>query len=97
MNLTIKPSVLQKIIQKHNVTEEEVFECFYNRTHEFLTDEREEHKTSPITQWFMSETDTGRDLKVCFVKIGTELSLKTCFPSENESTKLMYYKKAMKL
>jgi uncharacterized DUF497 family protein len=97
VNLNISPSVLQKINQKHQVSENEVNECFLNMTHGFLNDTREDHKTEPETQWFMSKTDTGRELKVCFIKMGDEIVLKTSFAPTNKSTQNMYYRKAREL
>jgi hypothetical protein len=94
MNLTVSPSVLQKIKTKHDITEEQIYECFYNRTHGFLIDSREEHKSDPPTNWFISETDCGLRLKVCFIQIGTEIKLKTAFVPTNPNTVEMYYRMA---
>lgn len=64
----ISTRVRQKLADKHNVVIAEVEQCFYNFTgSHFLGDEREEHKTEPPTQWFISETDSGRLLKICFM------------------------------
>lgn len=61
-------SILQKLHEKHGVSQKEVIECFDNSDdNEYLEDNREEHKTTPPTQWFLAYTDNGRLLKVVFV------------------------------
>lgn len=60
--------ILDKLDEKHGVSKKEVIECFYNSNdQDYLEDSREEHKTIPPTQWFLSYTDNGRLLKVVFV------------------------------
>ena len=60
--------ILEKLQDKHDgVTKSEVIECFDNSDDRTLEDTREEHKTIPPTQWFISETNRGRQLKICFV------------------------------
>lgn len=64
----ISPSVRQKLAQPdHNVLEEEIIQCFANKGRTFLIDTRPEHQTPIPTQWFVSETDYGRKLKVVFI------------------------------
>ena len=64
----ISARVRQKLADKHNVVPTEVEQCFFNFSgSEFLEDEREEHQTHPPTQCFISETDSGRLLKICFM------------------------------
>lgn len=61
-------SIIQKLHEKHGVSQKEVIECFYNSDdREYLEDSREEHKTTPPTQWFLAYTDNGRLLKVVFI------------------------------
>ncbi|TVL14775.1 DUF4258 domain-containing protein [Shewanella algae] len=79
MKLLISKAIQKKLLEKHNVSPKEVFECFFNRTHSFLIDKREEHKTDPITKWFVSETDVGRKLKVCFIETKDGIAIKTTF------------------
>lgn len=67
LKLIISAKVAGKLAKKHNVTEDEIVECFANRTAGFLLDEREYHKTEPPTRWFVAETNRGRLLKVVFV------------------------------
>ena len=64
----ISSRVRQKLADKHNVVPAEVEQCFLNfNGSQFLEDEREEHRTDPSTKWFISETDSGRLLKICFM------------------------------
>ena len=64
----ISARVRQKLADKHNVVPAEVEQCFLNfNGSPFLEDEREEHRTDPSTKWFISETDSGRLLKICFM------------------------------
>jgi hypothetical protein len=68
MRLFLSPSTRAKLAKPdHNVTEREILECFANRDRTFLTDTRQEHQTPIPTQWFVSETDRGRKLKVVFI------------------------------
>lgn len=60
-------AILQKLGKKHGVSLEEVHECFESNDGQTLIDEREQHKTVPETEWFISQTRRGRKLKVCFV------------------------------
>lgn len=69
MQLLISDKIARKLKERHNVTEREVFECFRNRTKRPLVDDREEHRTDPPTQWFISETDAGRRLKVVYIRL----------------------------
>lgn len=68
MPIFISPSVRNKLAQPdHNVTDQEIVQCFANRDRTFATDNRPEHQTPIPTQWFVSETDYGRKLKVVFI------------------------------
>ena len=70
---------------KHQVTEREVSQCFCNKSGGLLEDDREDHLTTPRTEWFISETNRGRLLKVCFVWMGNNVDIKTAYePSEEE-------------
>lgn len=93
MALRFPPKISKKLKLKHNVTEDEVQECFNNREGNLLEDTREEHKTDPRTLWFIAETNKRRKLKVCFVE-GTDSEpeiIKSAFePNEQE---ISIYKK----
>lgn len=86
MNLKISLGVEQKLQEKHDVTRNEIEECFWNREHGLLEDTREQNKTNPPTMWFIAETDQGRSLKVVFMEIEQGIyEIKTAYePNENE-------------
>jgi hypothetical protein len=86
MQLYLSQKIRQKLTDKvPPVSENDILECFTNRTHGFLTDNREDHLTDPFTQWFISENDYGRRLKVCFMKYPNQVSIKTAYvPNADE-------------
>jgi len=86
MKLLISVSVKEKLKEKHGVNISEVEECFLNRCKGFLEDTREKNKTNPPTQWFIAETDHGRNLKVVFVRYPNgSVALKTAYePNKTE-------------
>ena len=86
INLNIAASIRHKMAHKiPPVSENDIQECFANRTHSFLLDTREDHKTDPVTQWFISENDYGRRLKVCFMDERTHITIKSAFvPNADE-------------
>lgn len=85
MALIISRDIREKLASKHNVCEEEVAQCFANRTGKYLLDTREEHASDPPTQWFISETDFARKLKVVFIHRGEDIFIRTAYtPNENE-------------
>lgn len=64
----LSPAIRAKLAQPdHNVTEQEILQCFASRERTFATDARPEHQTPIPTQWFVAETDSGRKLKVVFI------------------------------
>jgi len=74
-----------KLDEKHNVTVEEVSQCFDNKCGVNLIDDREDHRTDPATLWFIAETNTGRILKVIFVYRDGYIYLKSAYePSAGE-------------
>lgn len=80
--MEISAAVRAKLSRRHHVTEDEILECFSNReTNKFLIDNREDHKTNPLTHWFISETNSGRQLKVVYIyyKGESRLVIKTCY------------------
>ena len=79
MALVISPKVRPKLAERHNVTELESEECFANRTSAYLEDTREDHKTEPLTQWFIAETDNGRKLKVVFILEENDITIRTAY------------------
>lgn len=68
MAIIISLKVRKKLSKKDPpVTEQEIVECFENRTKRALIDNRQRHKTKPPTRWFIAETDSGWKLKVVFI------------------------------
>ncbi|MGI2146268.1 ADP-ribosyl-(dinitrogen reductase) hydrolase [Shewanella sp. SR44-4] len=80
MAIKMSKPVRDKLLQKHGVNVSEVYECFLNRTHTDLVDNREDHRTNPPTKWFISETDKGIKLKVCYIQDAGDLFIKSVFP-----------------
>jgi hypothetical protein len=91
IEILISSDTKKKLLSKHNVTEEEVCECFYNREYGFADDNREKHQTNPKTQWFLSRTDKRRLLKVCIVVSEGKIDIKTAYPP-NEDEIWLYQK-----
>jgi len=86
--LRISQSVAEKLAKKHNVTEEEILECFANRTAGFLLDNRDEHKTDPATRWFVAQTNRGRCLKVVFIPLDQEIRIRTAYEANSEELRI---------
>jgi uncharacterized DUF497 family protein len=80
MNLFISREVKEKILDKHNVTVEEIHEAFKRRTMKYLREKRAQHHTVPTTLWFISTTKEGRYLKIAFIPYKDKPHLKTAFP-----------------
>ncbi len=90
MALIISSKVSQKLNSKHNVSECEISQCFASRERGFLEDTREDHKTDPVTKWFVAETDRGRKLKVVFMQADNlDIHIKTAYIA-NDSEKRIY-------
>lgn len=86
MALLIAPDIRLKLARKSPpVTRQEIIQCFANRTGTFLVDTREKNRTDPPTLWFISETDFGRKLKICFIEDVNDITIKTAYePSDIE-------------
>lgn len=95
MAIIIGPKVRRKLQNKvPAVTEDEISQCFQNRSGRALIDTRPEHKTRPPTRWFIAETDNLRRLKVVFITLSSgDQVIKTAYePDEIEEQ--MYEKEA---
>jgi len=89
IQLKISVKIFEKINKKHNVTKEEIFECFYNRIRGYLEDIRPDHQTEPPTYWFIAETDRGRILKVVFIEnIDGSYEIKTAYEPNDKEVKI---------
>jgi hypothetical protein len=95
MALIISPSVREKLGNKTPpVTENEVRECFWNRSGPTLIDDREEHRTKPPTRWFIAETAAGRRLKIVFIRTASgDHILKSAYDPD-ETEELIYEQEA---
>src|SRR5688500_2580946 len=95
MPIIIAPDIEKKLRQPdHNVSNEEIEQCFCNRRGKLLVDPREEHRTNPQTQWFVAETDRRRKIKVIFVRHGKNVHIKSAYEA-NEEVIRIYRKYAM--
>ncbi len=77
--LIISTAIRVKLDVKHNVTENEIQQCFFNQEGSSLEDDREEHKTDPATFWFVAETNQCRILKVIFVLKDGNIHIKSAY------------------
>lgn len=92
MALDISQKVRAKLAgKKPPVTEEEILQCFANRTAKYVDDSRERHKSDPKTQWFIAETDFGRLLKIAFIQRGLVITIRTAY--DPDATEIAIYKK----
>lgn len=66
MRLIIYPLILDKLEKKHGVSADEVEQAFWNRTSGLAKETRPQNQGEEPRFWFISMTDTGRDLKVVF-------------------------------
>lgn len=85
MAVVISPKIETKINEKHAVNRREVEQCFDNILGKFLYDTREKHDTDPKTQWFISQTNADRILKVVFVFRDGNFYIRTAYePNQQE-------------
>jgi uncharacterized DUF497 family protein len=88
--LVISPGVKEKLKDKHSVAVNEVRECFFNASTKTILDDREQHQTTPPTHWFISETRSGRLLKVVFIydPATGKTYLKSAFPPNADELRI---------
>ena len=80
MKIIISPPIAEKLAQKHGgIREAEIRQAFLNRTGPILMDDREEHASDPPTLWFCAMTDTGRMLKIVYIRRDLAIFLKTAY------------------
>ena len=84
----ISDDVERKIREKHGVAFDEIIECFINRTGRYLRDTREQHRTTPPTEWFIAETDEGRRLKIVFMQYPDAIVIKTAYEPDPEEERI---------
>ncbi|MET0072169.1 MAG: hypothetical protein ABW096_19195 [Candidatus Thiodiazotropha sp.] len=85
--LIISSRVREKLSEKHDVTEEEITQCFSDRG-KLLRDTREDHATDPPTLWFIGETNYGKRLKIVFVEKEGVIHIKTAYPPNSEEERI---------
>lgn len=90
MKLLISQKIRHKLTNKNPpVTEEDIVQCFSNRTGNFLEDDREDHKSDPVTKWFISETDYGLQLKVVFIVYpGKGVAIRSAYTPNTEEKRI---------
>ncbi|NII73277.1 hypothetical protein FHW84_001846 [Dyella sp. SG562] len=79
MGFNFSSHVITKLQDDHDVTQKEVMECFANGEAIYFLDPNEDHQTDPPTFWFMAPTNRNRMLKVCFIRRGDDVDIKTAF------------------
>lgn len=90
MKLNITPKVLAKIGQQDHgsLSQRDVEQCFENWNGGTCTDAREEHRTDPPTQWFVSEDNRCRKIKVVFVQVGDDIYIKSAYPATDDVVRI---------
>jgi uncharacterized DUF497 family protein len=86
MEIFISRKIQEKLDHKHGgVSMSDIRECFANRDGKFLRDTRANHQTNPPTQWFIAETNFGRELKIAFLERDGNIHIKTAYePNDDE-------------
>lgn len=84
MKIIVSDAVLIKLNHKHQVSIKEVEECFLNRVGGLLFDTREEHKTQPVTLWFVAATNKNRMLKVIYISDGESVYIKSAYQANTD-------------
>ena len=90
MSVEVSPAVEKKLLQKHQVTVQEVTQALNNRTRSILEDKRENHKTDPPTWWIISSTNQLRSLKVCFIISDGTVVIKTAYEPNQVETDIYF-------
>lgn len=90
MNIIIYNQIRLKIQTKHNLADPEgaIREAFCNMEGDFLIDIREEHASDPPTEWFISETNYGVKLKICFIEKDGNFYIRTAYTPNAEEIRI---------
>lgn len=84
MMFRISPDVLDKIT-KRGIRVIEVEQCFLNREGGLCEDTRAQHITDQLTNWFVAQTDKGRELKIMYVPTRDRgVELKSAYEADPE-------------
>lgn len=90
MALLISSKIRAKLSDKTPpVSIDEIEQCFANSSGCYLEDTREDHKSDPPTQWFIAQTDWGRELKVVFIQRSDDIAIRTAYDA-NDVEKRIY-------
>ncbi len=88
MAIFISKRVQEKLEDKHGgVSMEEIRQCFANIEGNILYDTRAQHITNPITRWFISETNFGRQLKIAYIEREGNIHIKTAYAPDDAERK----------
>ena len=89
MKLIISQGVRAKLAAKSPpVSEEDIVQCFANRTGKSLTDTRANNLTNPLTRWFIAQTDFGQVLKICYVPTEAGIHIKSAYAPNAEEVRI---------
>lgn len=89
MEIYISDVVRRKLKERHAVTEEEISQCFQNLKTKFAYDTRDRNRTTFPTLWFIAKTNSGRCLKVVFVRYAKDrVAIKTAYEPNDFEEKL---------
>jgi len=91
MAIYISEKVKKKIIDKHSLTLDEVYEAISGRIAGYLEDTREEHKSDPPTYWFIGSTDFGKLIKIVFIYKDGSIIIRTAYEANHKE--LAIYRK----
>lgn len=87
-NLIISAAVRDKLEVKHKVSKTEIIQCFENRCGIFVEDNREDHRTDPVTLWFVADTNAQRTLKVVLMFIDGNVHIKSAYEANDAEISL---------
>lgn len=83
--LEVSEKIREELANKQPaVTVKEVEEALLNREGQLLIDNREQHRTTPPTLWFVSRTNRNRILKVMIVVENGRVYLKSAYDATAE-------------
>lgn len=90
MKLMISSAIRQKLAGKQPpVNEDDIIQCFSNRTGKLLEDMREDHQSDPPTKWFIAETDYGVKLKIVFIaRPGDGIYIRTAYTPNSDEIRI---------
>lgn len=90
LSIILSSQILAKLKTKHNISDPEnaIREAFCNMEGETLIDTREDHQSDPPTEWFISETNYGVKLKICFIEKDGKFYIRTAYTPNAEEIRI---------